>query len=173
MLTRRIMSVESHRPKRHEAIAFAVLTVSDTRTVETDKSGQTAQDSIEAAGHTVVQRVIVRDEPDEIRRAVLELLAGEARAVYVTGGTGISPRDRTPEAVEALLDRTLPGFGELFRQLSYAQIGAATILSRAVAGLRGGKVVFVTPGSTKAVALALEKIVLPEVGHILREAEKE
>jgi molybdenum cofactor biosynthesis protein B len=127
---------------------------------------------IEAAGHLVVARDIVRDEPEAIRAAVEQMLAGDARAVYLTGGTGIAPRDRTPDTVEPMLERVLPGFGELFRMLSFEQIGSATILSRALCGLRGGKVVFVTPGSTKAVELALTRIILPEVGHILGEAGK-
>lgn len=166
------MSIDAHRAAAPAAIPFALLTVSDTRTLDTDKSGLTAAELLTQGGMVVTARRIVRDEPDAIRAAVLELLATPARALYLTGGTGIAPRDRTPDTVAPLLERELPGFGEIFRHLSFLEIGTAAILSRALCGLRQGKVVFVTPGSTGAVRLAVTRLVLPEVGHILAEAGK-
>jgi molybdenum cofactor biosynthesis protein B len=154
-------------------VPTAVVTVSDTRTLETDSGGALAAELLERAGHPVVSRTLVRDEPQAIAAALRELLArGAVRAVVLTGGTGIAPRDRTPEAVEPLLERVIPGFGELFRALSYQEIGSAALLSRALAGLAAGRVVFVLPGSRGAVRLALEKLVLPELAHLAGEAVK-
>jgi molybdenum cofactor biosynthesis protein B len=150
-----------------------VLTVSDTRSLETDSGGALAVELLEGAGQPVVRRELVRDEPSEIAAALRRALADEAvAAVVLTGGTGISPRDVTPEAVTPLLERTLPGFGELFRQLSYAEIGPAAMLSRALAGLAAGRPVFVLPGSRGALRLALERLILPELGHLAGEARK-
>jgi len=168
-------STHAHKAEAPKRIAVHVLTVSDTRTVETDKSGKLIKEFLEGAGHDVAGHEIVPDEPDEIR-AVLERGIADAAvdAIIITGGTGIGPRDRTVEVVDALLDRTMPGFGELFRMLSYEEIGAATILSRATAGVAGtdrgfGTIVIATPGSSGAVRLAMDKIVIPELGHMLRE----
>jgi molybdenum cofactor biosynthesis protein B len=147
--------------------------VSDTRTVETDTGGGLIAELLAAGGHPVVSRAIVRDEAEAIRGAALEALAApEVRALIVTGGTGVAPRDVTPDAVEPLLERTLPGFGELFRMLSWQEVGSAALLSRALAGLRGGRVVFVLPGSRGAVRLAMERLILPELGHLAGEAQK-
>jgi molybdenum cofactor biosynthesis protein B len=152
---------------------LAVLTVSDTRTLETDTSGGRIVVLAEAAGHRIASREIVPDEPDVMRPALLSLLdRGDIQAVLVTGGTGISPRDQTYETVSALLTKPLPGFGELFRMLSYQEIGPATILSRALGGLLGPLVVLVMPGSRAAVELAMTKIILPELPHLVREARK-
>jgi molybdenum cofactor biosynthesis protein B len=167
------MSVTDHKARAPESIPFAVITVSDTRTVATDESGRTALELIEAAGHAVVSRTIVRDDQDAIRAAVIDSIAAGALAVYLTGGTGLSPRDRTPEAVAPMLDLVLPGFGELFRRLSFDEIGPAAMLSRALAGIRGDRAVFVTPGSPAAVRLALARLVLPEAGHILAQAARQ
>jgi molybdenum cofactor biosynthesis protein B len=154
-------------------VPSAVVTVSDTRGPASDASGALAVELLEAAGHPVVLREIVRDEPEEIRAVVRRALAhAEVRAVVLTGGTGIAPRDVTPETLEPLLERTIPGFGELFRALSYQEIGSAALLSRALAGLAAGRVVFALPGSRAAVRLALEKLVLPELGHLAGEACK-
>jgi molybdenum cofactor biosynthesis protein B len=154
-------------------VPTAVVTVSDTRTRETDTGGALAAELLEGAGHPVVSRTLVRDEPEAIAGALRELLArDDVRAVVLTGGTGIAPRDRTPEAVEPLLERVIPGFGELFRALSYQEIGSAALLSRALAGLAAGRVVFVLPGSRGAVRLALEKLVVPELAHLAGEAVK-
>ena len=154
-------------------MATAVVTVSDTRTLETDTGGALVAECLEAAGHPVASREIVADEPSEIQAVVARALADSAvAAVILTGGTGVAPRDQTPEAVEPLLDRVVPGFGELFRMLSYEDIGSAALLSRAVAGLAGGKVIFVIPGSRGAVGLAMEKLIVPEIGHLAGEAVK-
>jgi molybdenum cofactor biosynthesis protein B len=162
-----------HRRDALESVPTAVITVSDTRTPETDRGGAEVAERLTAAGHPVVSRAIVPDEPKAIADGLHRALAGEAaRAVILTGGTGVAPRDVTPDAVEPLLDRVVPGFGELFRALSYEEVGSAALLSRALAGLASGRVVFVLPGSRGAVRLAMEKLVLPEIGHLAAEAVK-
>jgi molybdenum cofactor biosynthesis protein B len=162
-----------HRAEAERDVPSVVITVSDTRTLEEDSGGALIVEMLEAAGHTVVARQIVRDEPAEIAGAVREAVGRDGvRAVLVTGGTGVAPRDVTPEAVEPLLERTIPGFGEVFRMLSWGDVGSAAILSRALAGLAGGRVVFVLPGSRGALRLALEKLILPELGHLAAEAVK-
>jgi len=154
-------------------VPTAVITVSDTRTSETDSGGDRVAELLEAAGHPVVSRQIVPDDPQRIAGALRAHLESEvARAVILTGGTGVAPRDVTPEAVEPLLERVVPGFGELYRALSYQDIGSAALLSRALAGLAGGRVVFVLPGSRGAVTLGMEKLILPEIGHLAAEAVK-
>ena len=166
-------SVKQHHHSAPKQIGCAVITVSDTRTPETDSGGALLAELLAGAGHTLVSREIVRDDVAEIRRAVERALAREdCRAVLLTGGTGTSPRDVTPEAVRPLLERELPGFGELFRMLSFHEIGPAAMLSRAFAGARAGKVVFGLPGSPAAIRLALEKLALPELGHVVGEAGK-
>jgi molybdenum cofactor biosynthesis protein B len=152
---------------------LAVLTVSDTRTIETDTSGARIVELAEGAGHRIVARAIVPDQP-EIMRPLLEQWHDRAdlHAVLVTGGTGISARDQTYETVSALLSKPLPGFGELFRILSFAEIGPVCMLSRAVGGLMGRLVLLVMPGSRAAVELAMTKIILPELPHLVREARK-
>lgn len=154
-------------------VPTAVITVSDTRTPETDTGGALLAEGLTAAGHPVMLRRIVRDEPAAIREALEAALAhAEGRAVILTGGTGVAPRDVTPETVAPLLEREIPGFGELFRALSYQEIGSAALLSRALAGIARGRVVFVLPGSRGALRLALEKLILPELGHLAGEAVK-
>jgi molybdenum cofactor biosynthesis protein B len=150
-----------------------VIAVSDTRTPETDTSGQRVADLLAAAGHPVRGRSVVKDEAAAIAaelRAALE--REDVNAVILTGGTGVAPRDVTPDSVEPLLARVLPGFGELLRVLSYEEIGSAALLSRALAGIAAGKPVFVIPGSRGAVQLAMEKLILPELGHLAAEAVK-
>lgn len=162
-----------HRKSAVAAVPTAVLTVSDTRTPETDSGGDRVAELLGGAGHPVVLREIVPDDAARIAAATRAALANaDVRAVILTGGTGVAPRDVTPEAVEPLLDRVVPGFGELFRMLSYADIGSAALLSRAVAGLVDGKCVFVLPGSRGAVTLGLEQLILPEIGHLAAEAVK-
>ena len=162
-----------HRKQAPAQVPTAVITVSDTRTLETDTGGALVAERLEAAGHPVACREIVADEPSEIQAVVARALADSAvAAVILTGGTGVAPRDQTPETVEPLLDRVVPGFGELFRMLSYEDIGSAALLSRALAGLAGGKVVFVIPGSRGAVGLAMEKLIVPEIAHLAGEAVK-
>ena len=165
--------VTEHRAEAPKSLNLAILTVSDTRTGETDTSGALIVELAEAAGHRVIERAIVPDEPSRMR----SLLQGygardDLHAVLVTGGTGISARDQTHETVSALLTKSLPGYGELFRMLSYAEVGPACILSRAVGGLMGRTVVLVMPGSRAAVELAMSKIILPELPHLVREARK-
>lgn len=162
-----------HRKAAPEKIPTAVVTISDTRTLETDTGGALVEELLAAAGQPITGRRIVPDEPEAIREALAEILADEeSRAAILTGGTGIAPRDVTPDTVEPMLDRVIPGFGELFRMLSYEDIGAAALLSRAVGGLVGGKVVFVIPGSRGAVRLAMQKLIVPELGHLAGEAIK-
>jgi molybdenum cofactor biosynthesis protein B len=162
-----------HRRDALTAVPTAVITVSDTRTPESDRGGDRVEELLTAAGHPVVSRQIVPDEGPKIAAALRSCIAREdVRAVVLTGGTGVAPRDITPESVEPLLDRLVPGFGELFRALSYQDIGSAAMLSRALAGLAAGRVVFVLPGSRGAVSLGLEKLVLPEIGHLAAEAAK-
>jgi len=161
---------------RHEAVSVVptlVITVSDTRTLETDSGGALLVERLTAAGHPVVERRIVPDEPAAIASALREALARtDVRAVILTGGTGVAPRDITPETVEPLLDRVIPGFGELFRMLSFEEIGSAALLSRALAGIADGRVVCVLPGSRGALRLALDRLLLPELGHLAAEAVK-
>jgi molybdenum cofactor biosynthesis protein B len=165
--------LHAHRRAAPAMVPTAVLTVSDTRTLETDTGGALAELLLRDAGHPVVWRRVVRDDPREIAAAVSAALEDDAiRALVVTGGTGVAPRDLTPESVEPLLERPLPGFGELFRALSYQEIGSAAMLSRALAGLARGRLVFVIPGSRAAVRLALERLILPELGHLASEAIK-
>ena len=162
-----------HRQAAPEDVPTAIVTVSDTRTLDSDTGGQLVEELLRSAGQTVSGRRIVKDEPEAIREALLAALADPgSRAIVFTGGTGIAPRDVTPDTVEPLLERVIPGFGELFRMLSYEDIGSAALLSRALAGLSGGKVVFVIPGSRGAVRLALEKLIVPELGHLAGEARK-
>lgn len=145
-------------------LRIAVLTVSDTRTVETDTSGRTVIDRLGDAGHTIVAHAIVRDDVDELRaRLRAHIDDPGVDVVITTGGTGVTARDVTPEALAPLVDKPIPGFGELFRWLSYEQIGAATIQSRAEAALCGGTYVFLLPGSTRAVELALDRILVPQL----------
>ncbi len=162
-----------HRRDAVPQVAAVVITVSDTRTLETDTGGKLLVELFEGAGHSVAERVVVPDEPGAIEQATRAALARQdIRAILLTGGTGVAPRDVTPETVEPLLERTVPGFGELFRMLSYEDIGSAALLSRALAGMAAGKVVFVMPGSRGAIRLALEKLILPEIGHLAAEAVK-
>jgi molybdenum cofactor biosynthesis protein B len=166
-------AAKQHHASAPKSVGCAVITVSDTRAPDTDGGGDLLAELIAGAGHPVVSREIVRDDIAAIRGAVERALATEAcRAVMLTGGTGTSPRDVTPEAVRPLLERELPGFGELFRMLSFQEIGPAAMLSRAFAGSRGGKVVFGLPGSPAAIRLALERLALPELGHLVGEATK-
>ncbi len=151
----------------------AVLTVSDTRTAADDRSGDLLVSALEAAGHRVGAREIVPDEPTRVDATLRRWLAeGEVEVVVTTGGTGIAARDTTVEVVERLLDKRLDGFGELFRMLSHREIGAAAMLSRAVAGLAGRAVLFALPGSSAAVRLAMEELIVPELPHILRELRR-
>lgn len=165
--------VQEHRSFALLSLSLAVLTVSDTRTVETDASGSKVVELATGAGHRVVARDLVADEPASMIVLIQSYLAlPELDAVLVTGGTGVSGRDQTYETVSTLLTKSLPGYGELFRMLSYAEIGPACMLSRAVGGLIGRVAIFVMPGSQAAVELAMSRVILPELPHLLREARK-
>ena len=159
--------VAEHRRQAERDLRLGVLTVSDTRTLQTDLSGQLLVDRFTEAGHQIAHREIVRDEIEEIQAAVAKAQTLELDALLITGGTGVSPRDCTPEAIEPLLEAKLPGFGELFRMLSYAEIGAAAMLSRALAGRVGQVLVFCLPGSTAAVRLATDKLLLCDLAHLV------
>ena len=167
------MAHHQHRERAPRSISLGVLTVSDTRTPDTDESGTLLRDLCRASGHTVADYRLVRDDPDQVRAALSAMLARpDVQAVLVNGGTGISRRDLTFEAISSALERRIDGFGELFRALSYQEIGASAMLSRAVAGLVAGRPVFSMPGSPGAVRLAMEKLILPELGHAVAEAGK-
>jgi molybdenum cofactor biosynthesis protein B len=155
------------------AVACFVLTVSDTRTEQTDKSGQAIRAMLEEAGHTVAGHAIVADDPSAVT-AILQIQLAQAstRAVITTGGTGITSRDGTFEAVDQLFDKRLDGFGELFRMLSFEDVGPAAMLSRATAGTVGRAVVFILPGSEAAVRLAMARLIIPELGHIAQQLAK-
>jgi len=158
-----------------ERVGCWVITVSDTRTPQTDESGGLIRTELETHGHQVLRYQIVRDEPDQIRKLLEEALADdEVQAVILTGGTGISPRDTTYEVVHQLIDKELPGFGELFRWLSFQdrEVGPRAILSRATAGVAKGKLIFSLPGSTGAVELALKELILPVLGHAVYEVRR-
>jgi molybdenum cofactor biosynthesis protein B len=151
-------------------VCCAVITVSDTRSPETDKSGQKIKQLLLEAGHTVGAYTLIKDEPALIR-AQMELLGkrSDLDALIFNGGTGIAPRDTTYDAIERLLSKTLPGFGELFRWLSYQEIGSRAIASRAIAGVYQSKLVFCVPGSTNAVQLAMQRLILPELAHLVNQ----
>jgi molybdopterin adenylyltransferase len=167
------MSIHDHRQRAPRAIRVGILTVSDTRSVEDDESGALIRDLALGAGHTVVEHRVLPDDADAVRSLLLGW-AGDGRfeALLVCGGTGISGRDTTFEAISAILDRRLDGFGELFRALSFQQIGSAAMLSRAVGGIVAGRPIFSMPGSPSAVRLAMEKLILPELGHVVSEASR-
>lgn len=164
---------DEHRATSPRQIRCAVITISDTRTLETDSGGRALIELLESAGHQVVNRLMLKDEQAAISRSLLELAAsGQVEAILLTGGTGLSSRDQTFETVDGLLTKKLPGYGELFRMLSYQEIGAAAMLSRATGGLIGQTVILTMPGSPAAVRLAMEKLILPELGHLVREATR-
>jgi molybdenum cofactor biosynthesis protein B len=162
-----------HRAQGPASIACFVLTVSDTRTADTDTSGRAIRELLEAAAHRVCGQAIVRDEPAEVREQVLAQCGnGSTQVIITTGGTGITSRDGTYEAVDGLLEKRLDGFGELFRMLSFDEIGSAAMMSRATAGTARGKVVFVLPGSENAVRLAMTRLIIPELAHVVQQVTK-
>jgi molybdenum cofactor biosynthesis protein B len=161
-----------HRTLAPRAVRCAIVTVSDTRTADTDTSGRAMADLLAAAGHEVVDRTIVKDDPADVRAVIERQLSGDAQVVITTGGTGITSRDGTFEVVDALYDKRLDGFGELFRMLSFQEIGAAAMMSRASAGLASGRILISLPGSEAAVRLAMERLLLPELGHLVQQASR-
>jgi len=165
--------MSEHDLHRHVRAGFAVLTVSDTRNEKTDESGRIAEELISNKGHQVLAYKIIRNDKSLIQTTAKEILQNPEINVIVTiGGTGISKRDLTVEAVSELLDKKFEGFGELFRSLSYREIGEAAMISRATAGTINGKLVFCLPGSKNAVGLALNKLILPGLGHVIKEANR-
>ncbi len=166
-------STQEHRAASPQSVGCAVVTVSDTRTLENDRGGQLVLELLAQAGHQAVARQIIRDEPQSMRALIAELCAREdVHAILMTGGTGIGSRDQTFETVSGMLTKTMPGYGELFRMLSYQQVGTAAMLSRAVGGLIGTKLILTMPGSPAAVELAMSQVILPELGHLIREARR-
>jgi molybdenum cofactor biosynthesis protein B len=166
-------SAAEHRAQAPHALRCAVITVSDTRTLDTDSGGQLVIEKLAAAGHAVTARQIIPDDPARMGTLVRELCGrDDVDAILLTGGTGISSRDQTYETISGLLTKPLPGYGELFRMLSYQEIGAAGMLSRAVGGLAGRTVVLTMPGSPAGVRLAMDKLIVPELGHLVREARR-
>lgn len=165
------ISSQEHREKALEtlkAVPCAIVTASDSRTPETDTSGQLIWRLLESQGHTVVAYHIVKDEVDQILQLLDDLTddQSQARLILCNGGTGITPRDNTYDAISTRLEKVLPGFGEIFRMLSFTEIGAAAMLSRAIAGVYRGRLVFSMPGSPHAVELAMTKLILPEIHHL-------
>ena len=167
------MSYVAHRAEAPASIRCFVVTVSDTRTEDTDRSGRAIVELLAGEGHDVAGKTIVPDDPDRVRGAVAGAVGTpEVDAVITTGGTGIGRRDGTYEVIASLLDKRIDGFGELFRALSFEEIGPAAMLSRACAGLAGGTIVVSLPGSENAVRLAMTRLILPELGHLVREARR-
>ena len=167
------MSVAEHKAHAPRDVRCYVVTISDTRTEETDTGGRAIVELLRAAGHLVIGRTIVKDDPEAVRGTIERQLANpDVQVIITTGGTGITSRDSTYEAVAGLLDKRLDGFGELFRMLSFEQVGAAAMLSRACAGLVSGRILVALPGSEAAVRLAMERLLIPELGHLVREASR-
>ncbi len=161
---------KSHAPLK---VGCMVITCSDTRTPDTDTSGQLIHKLLRQFGHEVISYHLVKDEPAQIKGRIAEGLVNEAvHAIIINGGTGISKRDSTFEAIDGMLEKRLVGFGEIFRYLTYQDIGSPAIMSRATAGIIKGRVLFSTPGSENAVRLAMEKLILPELGHLVKEVTK-
>ena len=162
-----------HRAAAPDSIAVFVVTLSDTRTAATDTSGQTIRDALTAAGHRVTGTAILREDPATLPGELAALLRDStADAVVVTGGTGVGPHDLAFDVLAPLYESPIPGFGELFRMLSYQEIGSAALLSRASAGIAHGKVIFSVPGSRGAVRLALDQLILPELAHLVGELRR-
>lgn len=167
------MGYQEHKEKAPRSVSCAVLTISDSRREEDDESGKLIRERLSQDGHRVVAYAILKNEAESIKKKIGELLQqGGLQVIITSGGTGVSHRDITVETISPILEKKLDGFGELFRSLSYHEIGTGSIMSRAVAGVAGGKVIICLPGSLAAVTLALDKIILPEMGHMVREASR-
>jgi molybdenum cofactor biosynthesis protein B len=167
------MTVADHKAAAPSSVHCYIVTVSDTRTLDDDASGRIIAELLTAAGHVVTGRTVVRDDPDLVHSTIERHLADPGvQVILTTGGTGITSRDSTYEAVSTLLEKRLDGFGELFRMLSYQEVGPAAMLTRACAGLVAGRIVVALPGSKAAVRLAMEKLVIPEIGHLVQQASK-
>ena len=167
------MSHVEHQRQGPASVSCFVLTVSDTRTPETDTSGRAIRALLEEAGHTIAGHAIVRDEPSQVTMVVRSHLTDDrVKVIITTGGTGITSRDGTFEAINGLLEKRLDGFGELFRMLSFEEIGAAAMMSRAIAGTASRKAIFVLPGSENAVRLAMSRLIVPQLGHVVQQLNK-
>jgi len=167
------VGVSDHKAQAPHSVGCFVLTVSDTRTAETDTSGRAIRELLEAAGHDVIASALVPDDPAQVTTIVTRQLTNPTtRVIITTGGTGITSRDGTFEAVDRLFDKRLTGFGELFRMLSFDEIGSAAMMSRAAAGTVGTRAIFVLPGSESAVRLAMTRLIVPELGHIAQQLRK-
>ncbi len=164
-------SVKRHREEGPKSVKAAVITVSDTRTLDTDDSGKYIKQAFEEKGHEVVGHSLCKDEEFELKAVLDKNFKIHCDVIVINGGTGIAPRDITIETVEDVLEKRIDGFGELFRQLSYEEIGTPAMLSRAVAGTSRGRIVFCLPGSPDAVRLAMDRLVLPELGHLVHMAK--
>jgi len=168
-----IPSYQEHRAQAPGVVGCAILTVSDTRTEETDSSGALIREYLTSNGHEIRAYAIVKDEPEQIRGTVSQWTADPSiECILSNGGTGIAKRDTTYDVISQLIEKRLDGFGEIFRQLSFQEIGAAAILSRAVAGTYKGTLIIAIPGSSNAVRLAMEKLIAPELGHLIFELNK-
>lgn len=166
------MGHHDHEAEAPKSLKLGVLTLSDTRSAAEDTSGKLLCDELKAAGHEVVLYEVIREDPHVIKETLQKFLGFGIDAVVTNGGTGLTSRDGTIEVAQKLFAKELPGFGELFRYLSFQQIGPAALLSRATAGLVKGKILMCLPGSTKAVKLALERIIIPQLPHMIREARR-
>lgn len=167
------MSYREHKKAAPQSVSCAVLTISDSRTEETDESGKFLRQALVQNGHQVLTYAILKNDAGAIERKIRELLnQDELQVIITSGGTGISHRDITVETVSSIIEKKLDGFGELFRSLSYQEIGTASIMSRAVAGVVGGKIIICIPGSLGAARLAMDKVILPEIGHMVREVTR-
>ncbi len=167
------MGYQEHKHKEPKSVSCAVITISDTRTERDDESGRLIRQKLSENGHRVILHCILKDEADSVEKKIYELLREkEPQVIITTGGTGVSRRDITVETIYPILEKNLDGFGELFRFLTYQEIGTGSIMSRAVAGVAGGKVILCLPGSPEATNLAMDKIILPELGHLVMEATR-
>jgi len=167
------MSYQEHKKEAPQSVNCAVLTISDSRTEQSDESGKLLKQKLSDSGHRVIAYAILKNDSESVKQKISELLGQEEVQVIITcGGTGVGHRDITVETVSSILEKKLDGFGELFRFLTYGEIGTGSIMSRAIAGMAGGKVILCLPGSPEAINLAMEKIILPELGHLVREATR-
>jgi len=163
------LSAQEHKSRAPSQVSTYVITCSDSRDASRDESGRAIRSALEKAGHPICGHRVVTDDPEAIRSAIQDAGEAGARAVILNGGTGIGRRDNAVEVLEGLLEKRLPGFGELFRYLSFKQIGSAAMMSRAVAGTYRGMILFALPGSPQAAGLAMDALILPELGHAVRE----
>ena len=166
------METNEHAQKRSIKARCAVLTISDSRSFETDESGKTIRRLLEEGGHSVIRYQIIKNDPLTLQEEIADFLSSDLDLIITSGGTGISRRDLTIETIQPMLEKSLNGFGELFRSVSFREIGPRAIMSRALGGVARGKVLFALPGSTHAVQTALKELILPELGHLLWEANR-